>query len=86
MAEMSGDDLFREINKLNLGVKTYVLTGDDGLILALNCFGMGCSRIFIKPAKRQELAETVESIEQEFANWRQVFKNLQERKKVQKTS
>ena len=81
MEGMHGDDLVREINKMNLGVQTFVLTGDDGFILALNSFRLGCRRIFIKPPKKRLFEETVAEIENDFTNWRNTFEHLQERKR-----
>ena len=83
MDQMMGDDVVREINKMNLGVKTFVLTGDDGFIMALNCFRLGCRDIFLKPPKKKVIKKTMEKIEEDFNNWRNTFEEIQARKKKQ---
>ncbi|SMF16374.1 response regulator [Pseudobacteriovorax antillogorgiicola] len=81
MEEMKGDDVVRQINALNLGVQTFVLTGDDGFILALNCFRLGCRNIFVKPPKTALIREAVEKVESDFFSWRKTFADLNQRKK-----
>ena len=69
MDAMMGDDLVRAVNKMNLGVQTYVLTGDDGFITALNCFRLGCRNIFVKPPKNKKIQAAIQNIENDFQQW-----------------
>lgn len=81
MDQMKGDDLIRHINSFNLGVQSYVLTSDDGFILAINCFHLGCRRIFLKPVKMKDVKDVAQEVNQDFQRWHQCFKSLQESKK-----
>ena len=82
-----GDEVVREINGMNLvGVKTYVMTGDDGFIVALNCFRLGCRDIFLKPPRRKMLQAAAESIMADFNKWQTTFSEIQNRKKKRPTT
>ena len=77
MENIKGDDLIRQINEMDLGVQSYVLTSDEGLILAINCFRLGARKIFLKPPKMADLKTTVGAIQVDFQQWRTTFTSLQ---------
>ncbi len=81
MDKIKGDDLIRRINSYHLGVQNYVLTSDDGFILAINCFGLGCRRIFLKPVKMSDIKQTASEIQRDFERWYRCFKSLQKKSK-----
>lgn len=78
MPKLSGLDLIKMVNDLNLNIKTVIISGYDEFAYAKTAMTLGVTEYLLKPFLPDEMFEVLYKIKEELENQANLMRNMQE--------
>jgi DNA-binding NtrC family response regulator len=80
MDEMSGDDLLRNICKLEKGIEVIIVTGEQNMTELMACYRCGARSYLSKPFTKKQFVQTINRSKARIDSWNSSYERIIESK------